>query len=183
MFFFFFFTNFKWPSLNTPPSVAPLISGLLLIEWKWPAIFWFLSIVSFVVLVAIVCLLPETCRRIVGNGSVRPPIANRALFPPLCFKGELGDNSNFHRSITGHLKHVFNPFAAFRLLNNYNTGTAVLCYGIYYTIYSCLQASLSTIFVDVYGVTGLVAGLSYISYGVACVVASYLSGELFDSSD
>lgn len=43
-------------------------------------------------------------------------------------------------------------------------------------VHSCLQASLSTIFVDIYHVSGLVAGLVYIPFGVACMVASFLAG-------
>ena len=73
------------------------------------------------------------------------------------------------------------PFSALALLRNRGTALAVFCYGVYYTIYSCLQASLSTIFVDIYGVTGLVAGLSYIPFGVACVLASNLTGILYQN--
>lgn len=75
-----------------------------------------------------------------------------------------------------NIKRVINPLAPPALLRNYGTGLAIFCYGIYYTIYACLQASLSTIFVEVYGVSGLVAGLSYIPFGVACVVASSFAG-------
>ncbi len=51
----------------------------------------------------------------------------------------------------------------------------MLCYGIYYTIHSCLQASTSTLFVTVYHLSGLPSGLIYIPFGVACSIASICS--------
>ncbi|KAK2805346.1 hypothetical protein FQN50_006247 [Emmonsiellopsis sp. PD_5] len=166
--------------LNTPPSVAPLISGLLLIRWSWPAIFWFLAILSSTVFIAILLFLPETCRRIVGNGSVRAPAVNRALLSPLCPDDVQGGTHSLIGEDGGHLKRLTNPFTAFGLLKNYGTAVSVACFGVYYTIYSCLQASLSTIFVEIYGMSGLVAGLSYIPFGIACMLGSSLAGKLLD---
>ncbi|KAK2772772.1 hypothetical protein FQN52_004837 [Onygenales sp. PD_12] len=166
--------------LNTPPSVAPLISGLLLIRWSWPAIFWFLAILSSTVFIAILLFLPETCRRIVGNGSVRAPAVNRALLSPLCPDDVQGGTHSLIRAGGGDLKRLTNPFTAFGLLKNYGTAVSVACFGVYYTIYSCLQASLSTVFVEIYGVSGLVAGLSYIPFGIACMLGSSLAGKLLD---
>lgn len=163
-------------SLNTPPSVAPLISGLILIRWKWPAIFWFLSIVSSVVFVSILLFLPETCRRLVGNGSIQPRPVNRALIPLLYPASKIETSTRLVGAKPTDFKRVMNPLAPLALLKGYSTGLAVFCFGVYYTIYSCLQASLSTIFVEVYGVSGLIAGLSYIPFGVACIIASTLTG-------
>lgn len=146
-------------------------------RWNWPAIFWFLSIVSAVVFVAIVFFLPETCRRLVGNGSVRPPVANRALLSQLCPKREPRASSDQADGNYAGFKRASNPFAGLNLLRNRGTALAIVCYGIYYTVCSCLQASLSTIFVDIYGVSGLIAGLSYLPYGFGCVSASTLAGE------
>lgn len=175
-------------SLNTPPSVAPMISGLLLIKWNWSSIFWFLSILSFTVFLAVLFLLPETCRHIVGNGSIRPShFVNRAIVPILRPpwnkltaaatdpqpKGALSEEKR-------NRKATANPLASFSLLKHRGTLLSIVCYAIYYTLYSCLQASLSTIFVEKYHVTGLVAGFIYIPFGVACVIASSLTGKLLD---
>ncbi|KAK0726769.1 major facilitator superfamily domain-containing protein [Lasiosphaeria miniovina] len=193
--------------INTGQSVAPMISGLLMARWKWDAIFWFLAVASSVVLSLVLLLLPETCRRIVGNGSIRPPRwINRVLLP-------------FLRPATTEQQQLLtpptpsspapdpssppdpdsrpaapespppppkakrsrpNPFSGLAMLRNKGTAVVVVTYGFNYALYSCLQASLSTIFVDIYGVSGLVAGLSYIPFGVACIIASYLAGRLLD---
>lgn len=46
---------------------------------------------------------------------------------------------------------------------------------VFYTAYSCLQASLSSLFINNYGYTELEAGLIHILFGVGCFVASLLS--------
>ncbi|KAI2463007.1 MFS general substrate transporter [Annulohypoxylon bovei var. microspora] len=171
------YTGFVSIFLNTPPSVAPLTSGLLLIRWDWPSLFWFLTIASSTVLLSIILLLPETCRAIVGNGSSWPPLINLPLTTLLCPSSQ----RNRIRKSEHKIRVGFpNPFSIFCLLRNRSTLVAVGCYGIYYTIYSCLQASLSTVFVETYNVSGLVAGLSYLPFGVACMTSAFLAGKIID---
>ncbi|KAI0132590.1 putative MFS transporter [Xylariales sp. AK1849] len=165
--------------LNTPPSIAPMISGLLLIRWTWPSIFWFLSIASPIVLVAMVLFLPETCRALVGNGSRRcNSCISTPVVPILCPRGDQLDGSQ--QDEANEPPSLPNPLSVLALLKNRTTLSAVLCYGIYYTVHSCLQASLSTIFVEVYQVSGLVAGLVYIPFGAACSIASFVAGIIID---
>lgn len=45
---------------------------------------------------------------------------------------------------------------------------------------SCLQASLSTLFLDIYKISGLVSGLIYIPFGVACALSAFATGRLLD---
>jgi MFS family permease len=166
-------------SLNTPPSVAPLISGLLLIKWSWPSIFWFLSVASSIVFLAILLFLPETCRQVVGNGNIPAPLMNRTIVPIL--SPQTSSSADVVTLRTGRKGEVdgikaANPFSSLTLFKCRSTALAIMCYSVYYMIYSCLQASLSTIFVEAYKVTSLIAGLSYIPFGVACVLASSLAG-------
>ncbi|KAI1137580.1 MFS general substrate transporter [Hypoxylon sp. FL0543] len=171
------YTGFISVFPNTAPSVAPLISGLLLIRWSWPSIFWFLVIASSTELLIIIFFLPETCRSIVGNGSTRPPLINRPPIPALCPSSQWNEaRKSDNQTQSGRP----NPLSVLSLLRNRATLVAVCCYAIYYTIYSCLQASLSTVFVDTYKVSGLIAGVSYIPFGVACATSSYLAGRVID---
>ncbi|OQE82046.1 hypothetical protein PENNAL_c0038G01987 [Penicillium nalgiovense] len=57
-------------SLNTPPSVGPVISGLLMSRWGWRSIFWFPAAISPCCLLAIILFLPETSRHVVGDGCL-----------------------------------------------------------------------------------------------------------------
>jgi MFS family permease len=47
-------------------------------------------------------------------------------------------------------------------------------------IFTCLQASLWTLVMDIYGYSELQAGLLYIPFGVGGMLASYPSGWLLD---
>ncbi|MCJ1435229.1 hypothetical protein MMC27_004601 [Xylographa pallens] len=65
---------------NTAPSLGPLLGGLLAGRFGWRAIFWFLSMASAACLLAIIFALPETLRKLVGNGSIRAVGVNRLPF-------------------------------------------------------------------------------------------------------
>ena len=161
-------------SLNTPMSVAPMISGLLLIRWTWPSVFWFLSIISPVVLFIMVLFLPETCRRLVGDGTGRISCVYHPVFPVLLPRRDaLADPYDERHKASSRL---LNPLSTLGLLKRPATLAAILCYGIYYTVHSCLQASLSTIFVNTYHLSGLKAGVIYIPFGAACSIASIVAG-------
>ena len=160
-----------------------MISGLLLLRWTWPSVFWFLSISSAVTLVTMLLLLPETGRKIVGNGSgfISPSKQFRLLSTPLIdvldakkqvIQSEMEQGHN-----KGRVAKCFNPFSSILMLRDPGTLTASICFGIYYMVHTCLQASLSTIFVDIYKVSGLVAGLVYIPFGVGCSIASFVAGK------
>jgi MFS family permease len=52
------------------PTLGPLIGGLLIHFQGWRAVFWFLDVYGGVTLLTFALLIPETCRNVVGNGSV-----------------------------------------------------------------------------------------------------------------
>lgn len=170
-------------ALNTPPSIGPVISGLLLQKWGWRAIFWFLSAISPCCLLAIILLLPETSRRIVDDGSVSPhglKLLSRPLLsfltPPLALQSP-GLRSAVAGTGPARSWRIPNPFAALKLLKEPGTAIVIGSAGIWYTIYSCLQASLSSLFTKIYQVSGLVSGVSYLPFGIACAISAYGSGR------
>jgi MFS family permease len=170
-------------ALNTPPSIGPVISGLLLHRWGWRSIFWFLSAISPCCLMAIILFLPETLRSIVHDGSVLPPGLrglNRPLLPFLTPSAARHDlKSSSLRSEAGTKSRscqIPNPLTALILLREPGTAIMICSAGIWYTVYSCLQASLSSLFVEIYQVSGLISGLSYLPFGVACAISAYGTG-------
>lgn len=164
--------------LNTPPSVGPVISGLLLHRWGWRAIFWFLSGISPCCLLAIALFLPETSRRIVHDGGVAPRGLNRPLLPLLIpAAARKGETASPHSVARTRGCQIPSPLTALALLRDPGTAITIGCAGIWYTIYSCLQASLSSLFTEVYQVSGLVSGLAYLPFGVACAISAFGTGK------
>jgi MFS family permease len=168
-------------SLNTPPSIGPIISGLLLLRWSWRSVFWFLSAATPCCLIPMVLCLPETARSIVGDGTLSTSGFNK---PPFSFL--VPEESPYSPSSTSPRHKVEqklwypNPFASLKLLKSTETAVMLIVYGLGYSIYSCLQASLSTLFTEIYQVSGVAVGLIYIPFGVACASAAMGTGRILD---
>ncbi|KAI5918752.1 major facilitator superfamily domain-containing protein [Camillea tinctor] len=165
--------------LNTPPSIGPVLSGLLLLRWGWRSIFWFLSAATPCCLVPMLLFLPETARGIVGDGSIPASGINRAIIPILTPRT---DASRTTQPLPSQSEKgaSLNPLAVFRIMRFPETAIILFVYGINYAVYSCLQASLSTLLVETYGISGAFVGLSYLPFGVACALAAFSTGKLLD---
>jgi MFS family permease len=163
--------------LNTPPCIAPVISGLLMQRWGWRSIFWFLSAISPCCLLIIVLFLPETSRRIVGDGSVTPKGLNRVLLPFL-MPSQAKHSQHLTSASTVRSGGIPNPFTSLALLRHPGTAIIIASVGIYFTLFFCLQASLSTLFTQIYKISSLVSGLTYQPFGVACAISAFVSGMI-----
>lgn len=60
-----------------------------------------------------------------------------------------------------------------------DTALITTIYGIYYMDFSCLQGSLSPLFINLYHLSKLNAGLIYLPFGVGSVMGAYCSGIFF----
>lgn len=57
-----------------------------------------------------------------------------------------------------------------------DSAIVLVALGIQYMTYTCLQASLSTVFMDIYGFNQLQAGLIYLPYGIGCATMAFCAG-------
>ena len=127
-------------------------------------------------LVAIFLLLPETARNVVGNGSVQPKGMNQDLFSRFRNKPSRSVTSGHDRP--KRTLHVPNPVACLRIILYKDAIIVLLTNAIFYMIYCCIQASLSSSFISIYHYGELEAGLIYLPFGFGCALASYGSGKL-----
>ena len=55
------------------PMISPILGGIIGQYAGWHWIFWFLLIFSSTVFIPLILFMPETCRRVVDDGSIPPP--------------------------------------------------------------------------------------------------------------
>lgn len=163
-------------STNAAPSFGPVIAGALTQKLGWRAIFWFLVILTGVYLVVVVFLLPETQRKLVGNGSIPARGMHRCLFDKFT-KDRLVDPDEAPGARSKR-KHYFpNPFKCIPMLFHKGNFAIILAGSITYAVKMTLQTSLAAQCIDVYDLNYLEAGLVYLPSGIGGAIASYITGK------
>ena len=141
-------------------------------------IFWFLAIASGICLITVIITLPETSRNVVGNGSARPFGWNALPFflpwSPRTFEPVHRERRKLSRN------DILLPRTCLNQLRQRDSACIVMTFGILYMTYSCLQASLASLFIKIYSLDELYSGLIYLPFGIACIIAAFLSGKSKD---
>jgi MFS family permease len=129
------------------PSVSPVIGGILsnYAGWRW--IFWFLLIFGGVLFTPIFLFFPETCRNIVGNGSIPPPAMNHTLLTYLRerrLRREGQDHVFEERNRLMAERNITfpNPLDTLRILFTKVAGLALLANGILFSCFYGVTASI-----------------------------------------
>ncbi|KAK8053577.1 multidrug resistance protein [Apiospora saccharicola] len=161
---------------NVAPPFGPVLGGLVTSQLNWQWVFWVLAILGGFCLLLVVVSLPETARNIVGDGSAPAP---GGIYRPLVHLMALKDGKAVVRPRRPRFV-VPNPVSCLRLLFFKDIFIVLLCNGVYYATYCCVQATLASLFVEVYGYHELQAGLVYIPFGLGCLVATYSWGRLLN---
>ncbi|KAL8927845.1 MAG: hypothetical protein Q9172_001218 [Xanthocarpia lactea] len=117
---------------------------------------------------------PETARRIVGNGSLSPRGFNKMMGDYLRSRSISVVTPSATAPRTSYWP---NPLAGLSIVLDKKSALTMLFGGLFYTVYSCLAASLSTICIDLYGLSYLEAGLVYLPAGIGGILAAYSTGK------
>lgn len=159
-------------STNTAPSIGPVLAGALNSKLSWRAVFWFLAGASGCCLIAILLSLPETCRKVVGDGSINKSRYRQVPFRPMQVKpNEACSEGEAHGSGVVTYVRLF-----VKCLFQKDKGIILFCLAVFYMAYTCLQASLSTLFARIYNFNKFEIGLIYIPFGVGSACVAYLTG-------
>lgn len=149
-------------SPNIATAIGPILGGALTSYPGWRWIFWFLVSLSGTCLFLIALLLPETARPVVSEGSGKVSGLRRTMlsyFPisslsPSHNKSEessCGPGTREEGQTRAHVQ-LPNPLKSLKLLWARDTALITLIFGIFYMNLSSLQASTSTLFIEVYHV-------------------------------
>lgn len=169
------------------PAFGPTIGGILAQYLGWRSIFWFLAIFSGVLLVVFVFLFPETCRNVVGNGSIPARGVNRSVISCIQQR-KLAKQSAFGpdtHDVDMHApppksKISLNPLATLRILAEKESCIILLYNGFFFTGMMVTTSSIPDLFKQAYNLNELNIGLCYIANGIGSLLSSLTMGHVVD---
>lgn len=147
------------------PAFGPTIGGLLAKYLGWRSIFWFLTIISGVYLVIYVLFMPETARKVVGDGSIVP--RNWWSLSPLQYwkarRKQVDEKTKMEREVPDKKsKFQFpNPLTSLAILREKDALIIILFASLAMVGIISLLASISPLFQEIYGFDSLQIGLCY----------------------
>jgi len=158
------------------PCIGPALGGVLSQELGWRSIFWTLVIMVALCLVCIALFLPETLRRIAGNGSIPVPTRLRAIVPIV---GRKASRQTYNPATqTNVKKQSVNPFVLF----TYPDVVVLLTFtGIVYAVNYTITATIASSFARIYpSLSQTVLGLCYLPSGAGMIIGSTVTGKMLD---
>ena len=167
------------------PIVGPIIGGLIgqYLGWWW--IFWFLTIFSATYFVLFFLFLPETCRNVVGDGSIPPPRLNQSLTGIIRERrrikaGVCVDAAQQEAIRKNYRLKIPNPLSTLVIAGDKESGLILFCSGLLVAILYATTTGIPYLFGKIYGFDELQLGLVYIPFGAGSLISAFSTGKAID---
>ena len=150
-------------------SLGPLLGGLIFYGFGWRGIFWFLVIFGGGYLTVYIMSMPETSRKLVGNGSiVLPSRWGMSGFQCLAARREKRDASveSYEKDQKPQERpkyslSMFNPLVSLVIFQDKAATINILHLSLVYSSTIVVQTSTANLFGELYGLDTLKIGLCY----------------------
>ncbi|KAJ5099095.1 hypothetical protein N7532_006096 [Penicillium argentinense] len=164
------------------PAVGPIIGGILTQFLTWRSTFWFLVIFAGVMVALLLFFVPETCRLVVGNGSILPPKWNWPIVQCIRSKGEQSSQSvdPLEAGKPPDPPHRPSPLDTIRISMERETFAVIFSTTLLYCGYTAVLSTLPSQLQEKYGFNALQVGLCYIPYGMGSLSSRWTIGTLID---
>ncbi|KAF2461480.1 chloramphenicol resistance protein [Lineolata rhizophorae] len=160
------------------PALAPVLGGILAQFLGWRSIFWFLLILSALFLVPYFLFVPETNRKVVGNGSIPPQRwYNKSGLELVRLGGRKdGSNDGVPKKSMGYPR----PWKTVTILRHKDVFIINFYVAYMYAAFYTAMAALPQVFNDIYGFNDLQIGLCYLPLGGGAAIAAIFNGKMLD---
>ncbi|KAK5111990.1 hypothetical protein LTR62_004524 [Meristemomyces frigidus] len=172
------------------PAFGPTVGGVLDQFLGWRATFWFLVIFAGMLLIIYGVFMPETCRNVVGNGSIPARGVNLSILGYLQQRkhakemlddGEM-EVASVNLAAKQRAKFKFpNPLKTLAILREKESLIVLLYNGAFFTgMIGFATPAIPVLYRDIYNLNTLDIGLCYITMGMGSLTSALTMGHAVD---
>ncbi|KAK9350878.1 major facilitator superfamily domain-containing protein [Lipomyces doorenjongii] len=167
------------------PTIAPLIGGLLSQTLGWHWVFWFLLIFAGVFFLPLFFFFPETCRRVVGDGSVPPPTLSMSVTDVIRHRNRIKAGHEVDAGKLEELRKDYkirfpNPLSTLVVVADKEAALVLIATGLALACFYAISTGASAQFGQVYGFNDIQIALMFIPIGMGALVSAFTTGKTVD---